>query len=161
MSTTFSKPFTYDDYASLPEGSGYELVGGQIIREPAPGTAHQRVVRRLAVALTQFVTAGNLGEVLFSPIDVYFTETETYQPDIVFVSSHRLNIIGEKRLEGPPDVVMEVLSPSTGYYDLTHKKNVYERAGVKEYWIVTRLREQWTCSSWLHRICENKPRPRL
>ena len=73
---------------------------------------------------------------LYSPIDVYFSETETYQPDLVFIIKERLNIIGEQKIEGAPDVIMEILSPATAYYDLKAKMHVYEKSGVKEYWVV-------------------------
>jgi len=61
--------------------------------------------------------------------------TGSVQPDIIFVSKERLSIIGDKNVEGAPDLVVEVLSPSTAYYDLKHKKTVYAASGVKEYWI--------------------------
>lgn len=77
-----------------------------------------------------------MGEIIYAPIDVYFSETDTYQPDIIFISKDRLNIIGEKKIEGPPDLIIEILSPATAYYDLRIKKDTYEQNGVKEYWIV-------------------------
>lgn len=58
-----------------------------------------------------------------------------YQPDIIFISNERKNIVGEK-VKGAPDLIVEVLSPSNAFYDLTHKKNIYEDTGVKEFWVV-------------------------
>ena len=84
---------------------------------PAPNIYHQRISKRLERELLKLEEKG-LGEVLYSPIDVYFSETETYQPDILFIAKERLNIIGEQRIEGAPDLIMEILSPSTAYYDL-------------------------------------------
>jgi Uma2 family endonuclease len=78
----------------------------------------------------------DLGIVLNVPIDVYFEETETYQPDIIFVSRERLDIIEKERVKGAPDLVVEILSPATAYYDLRKKFKTYERHGVREYWIV-------------------------
>ena len=69
-------------------------------------------------------------------IDVYFEETETYQPDIIFISKDRLHIIERERIKGAPDLVIEILSPATAYYDLRKKFKIYEKHGVKEYWIV-------------------------
>jgi Uma2 family endonuclease len=77
-----------------------------------------------------------LGEVFYAPIDVCFSDIDTYQPDIIFISKKRSYIIGPKNIEGAPDLVIEILSPSTERYDLKDKKNVYEQKGVKEYWIV-------------------------
>ncbi len=127
---------TYADYAALPERAPCQLIDGELIMSPAPTPFHQLITHRLSVQFTLFVEENKLGVVLNSPIDVYLSEHETYQPDIVFVAKERFSIIGEKKIEGAPDLVVEVLSPSTGYYDLVHKKSVYEESGVKEYWII-------------------------
>ena len=128
--------YTYQDYAKLPEGKPYQLINGELIMTPAPTTVHQRVSRRILRILDEFIVTNKLGEVFYSPIDVYFSETETYQPDIIFISGDRLSIIGEEKIEGPPDLIVEILSPTTAYYDLRHKKRIYEQYDVKEYWIV-------------------------
>ena len=70
-----------------------------------------------------------------APFDVKLSETETYQPNVVFVSAARRALLTDTGAEGAPDLVMEVLSPSTGYYDLTYKKRVYAASGVREYWL--------------------------
>lgn len=129
--------YTYKDYLLLPEGAPYQLIGGELVMTPSPSPYHQRVSKRLEFLLYEFVEKKrDMGEVFYSPIDVYLEETEVYQPDIIFISKERLNIIGEKRIEGAPDIVIEILSPTTAYYDLRHKKTMYARHGVKEYWIV-------------------------
>lgn len=69
-------------------------------------------------------------------------ETNVFQPDILFISTENAKIITQKNVTGPPDLVIEILSPSTGYYDLTEKKDVYAEFGVKEYWIVD-PKKQW------------------
>ena len=102
---------------------------------PATNTYHQRISKKLEWYLLKLEEKG-LGEVLYSPIDVNFSETETYQPDLVFIIKERLNIIGEQKIEGAPDLIMEILSPATAYYDLKVKMHVYEKSGVKEYWVV-------------------------
>lgn len=130
------KTFTYADYEKLPEGAPYQLIGGELIMTPSPVPYHQIVSRNIGHELLKFVRERNLGEILYAPIDVFLSDTETYQPDIIFISRERLNIIGEKKIESAPDLVIEILSPATAYYDLRHKKNVYEKSGVKEYWIV-------------------------
>ncbi len=78
----------------------------------------------------------SVGEVLYAPVDVVINETNVFQPDILFVSNENSKIITQKNVTGPPDLVIEILSPSTGYYDLTEKKEIYAEFGVKEYWIV-------------------------
>jgi Uma2 family endonuclease len=136
MPSVATKKHTYDDYARLPEGSSYQLIDGDLIMTPAPNIAHQTVAIRLGSELHLFVSHQALGKVLTAPTDVYFSETNTFQPDILFIAKGRLDIIKESRIEGAPDLVIEILSPTTGYYDLIHKKNIYESSGVKEYWLV-------------------------
>jgi Uma2 family endonuclease len=130
------KQYTYEDYEKLPEGAPYQLIGGELIMTPSPVPYHQIISRRIEFELIKFVEERKLGEVIDAPMDVYLSETETYQPDIIFISNERLNIIGDKKIEAAPDLVIEILSESTAYYDLKHKKRVYEKTGVKEYWIV-------------------------
>lgn len=103
---------------------------------PAPTFIHQNVVWELGTALRQFVKAHKLGIVVGSPVDVYFNEVQAYQPDLIFISNERADIITGMNVQGAPDLVAEVLSPATGYYDLTKKRRVYEQAGVREYWLV-------------------------
>lgn len=127
---------TYEDYRKLPEGAPYQLIGGELVLTPAPGTYHQIVSMRLGLQMGNYVTASRSGIILFAPIDVYLGEKETYQPDIIFIGSSRMGIIEPERVNGGPDLVVEILSPSTAYYDLRQKFKVYERSGVREYWIV-------------------------
>src|SRR3989337_1269616 len=128
--------YTYADYEKLPEGAPYQLIGGNLIKEPAPVPYHQILSKRIELELATFVEKNGLGEVLYAPADVYFSETEVYQPDIMFISRDRMNIIGEKNIEAAPDLIIEILSPSSAYYDLRHKMRVYETSGVKVYWVV-------------------------
>jgi Uma2 family endonuclease len=130
------KTYTYKDYEQLPEGAPYQLIGGELIMTPSPVPYHQKISGKIFFELKRFVDENNVGEVYVAPLDVYFSDTDIYQPDIIFISKDRLNIIGEKKIEDPPDIVIEILSPQTAYYDLRIKKDTYEHAGVKEYWIV-------------------------
>jgi Uma2 family endonuclease len=137
MSTLQAVPkHTYDDLARLPEGTLCQLINGHLIMAAAPIPYHQKFVMRIAIALEQFAEEHDAGEVFVSPIDVYFEKHEVYQPDIVFIAKERLSVIGEKKIEAAPDLVVEVLSESNAYYDLRHKKHIYEQFGVGEYWIV-------------------------
>ncbi len=127
---------TYEDYAALEEGAPYQLIDGELVMSPSPTYLHQSVVWELGTSMRNFVQKRDLGSVVGAPIDVYFSDTETFQPDLVFISNERRARITEVRINGAPDLVVEVLSPSTAYYDLTKKQRVYEAHGVREYWIV-------------------------
>ena len=131
------KTYTYKDYAKLPEGAPYQLIGGQLIMTPSPTTYHQKISKRLGFLIYEYAEVKNkLGEVYVAPLDVYLEEEETYQPDIIFIAQERLPIIKKEKVEVAPDLVVEILSPSTAYYDLKHKKTIYGKHGVREYWIV-------------------------
>lgn len=128
--------YTYADYALLPEGAPYQLIGGKLIMTPAPATYHQIISMRLGSRLANFVTEKDIGLVLFAPVDVYFEEKECYQPDIIFITKERFSLIEPAKINGAPDLVIEILSPSTAYYDMKKKARTYARYGVKEYWLV-------------------------
>lgn len=129
--------YTYEDYASLPEGAPYQLIGGQLIMTPSPMPYHQEVLRKLGFKILFFMEqTGKQGHLYYAPLDVYFSDSEVYQPDILYIQKEREGIIGETKVEGSPDVIMEILSPSTAYYDLRNKFKTYEKYGVSEYWIV-------------------------
>ena len=103
---------------------------------PALDTYHQVISIRLVESILKFNAQRHAGMVLYAPVDVCLEATETYQPDIIFITRDRLHIIEPARVNGAPDLVVEILSPSTAYYDLREKFKVYARCGVKEYWIV-------------------------
>ncbi|MEW5720939.1 MAG: Uma2 family endonuclease [Chloroflexota bacterium] len=130
--------WTYDDWARLPDdGTRYEVIDGELFMTPPPATPHQFSIANLFSEMTNFVRARRLGWVLSSPIGVRLpTQPVPLEPDIVFISTARKSIIEEKYIEGVPDLVVEVLSPSNWIYDRKEKFNVYKIAGVPEYWIV-------------------------
>ncbi len=128
--------YTYEDYCRLPEGSPYELIGGKFVRTPSPGKRHQTVLIRLLKKFYDYAEEKDAGEVLCAPRDVCLAPTEVYQPDILFVAKANLVISAEDKVNGAPDIIAEILSPSSAYYDLRKKFKVYERYGVKEYWVV-------------------------
>jgi Uma2 family endonuclease len=127
--------FTYADYLLLPEEKRYELIDGDLFLTPAPTTGHQKISRNLGFLLHEFVQNGRLGEVLLAPCDVVLSEINVVQPDVLFVSSERLSIIGDKNVAGPPNLVVEVLSPGTEERERTLKTKLYARFGVRELWI--------------------------
>lgn len=130
------KRYTYEDYLKTPDDKRYELIEGELLMTPSPVPRHQRISRELEFCLVQFVKANDLGEVFDAPCDVYLDDKNVVQPDILFISKERKNIIGEKNIQGAPDLVIEIISENTAYRDLIQKKKIYARFGVKEYWIV-------------------------
>ncbi|HET6567708.1 MAG TPA: Uma2 family endonuclease [Rhodothermales bacterium] len=136
MPATLEARHTIADYEALPEGAPYQLIDGELVMSPAPTPNHQDISSELFAALRAFVIENGLGKVYYAPLDVYLSEDDIFQPDILFISRDRLGIITDKNIQGAPDLVVEILSLSTSYYDLTAKKRAYEAAGVKEYWIV-------------------------
>jgi Uma2 family endonuclease len=136
MIGTTRKALTYAEYEKLPEGTRAQLIDGELVMSPSPTPYHQTILGRINVVFREYIEARNLGVVFFAPLDVYLGETEVYQPDLLYISNERLGIIGETKIEGAPDLVVEILSPTTAYYDLKHKKEIYASTGVKEYWIV-------------------------
>ncbi len=128
---------TYADYAAIPNnGRRYELHEGELSVTPAPGTRHQRVVGELFILLSQHVRARGMGQVFVSPIDCILSDTTVVQPDLVYVEQSRLDAISERGIEGPPTLVVEVLSPSTILIDRSVKGQLYARHRVPYYWIV-------------------------
>lgn len=135
-------PLTYEDYLYLPEdGKRHELIDGEHFVTPASIPKHQLVIVNLVTALHRFVTEQALGRVYTAPIDVVLSETDVVQPDVLFVAADRLSIIGEKFLDAAPDLVVEVLSDSTRRTDEITKRRLYERFGVREYWLIDPLLE--------------------
>ena len=128
--------YTYDDYTQLPEGAPYELIRGELVMAPSPTPFHQIIQSNLHFALARFVRTERLGQVLTAPMDVRLSEEDTVQPDLIFIAAERSHIIGEQAIDGAPDLIVEILSPSTAYRDLTTKKRLYEEHGVREYWVV-------------------------
>jgi len=128
---------TYRDYAALPDdGKRYELHDGALSVTPAPAPRHQQVSRNLFRVLDAHVTANDLGEILYSPIDVILSDVTVVQPDIVWLAADRLDRISRRGIEGAPTLVVEILSPSTVSIDRVIKRRLYARHGVPWLWLV-------------------------
>lgn len=129
--------WTYDEMlAELPEtNQPVELWNGEIIMSPAPHPDHQTIVLNFAATLREFVVAGRLGKIFMSPVDVVLTPHRVVQPDVLFIETARLNIVGS-HIGGAPELVMEVISAGSWQRDRIQKKALYEQAGVAEYWII-------------------------
>ena len=128
---------TYDDYCLLPnDGKRYEIIDGELFVTPSPRFGHQIIVTRLTRYLSAFVEDHGLGLVFVSPFDVVFSQFDVVEPDVLYVSKARASVLTEKNVQGAPDLVIEVLSPTTANTDRTTKLKLYARFGVAEYWIV-------------------------
>lgn len=120
-------PIMEEERFEIVEGIRYDL-------QPAPVVNHQRVLGTLYLMVHQTCHAN--GVILFAPLDVFLDEDNQFQPDLVFILHEHAAIITEKRIEGAPDLVAEILSPSTSQNDKIRKKRQYERFGVQEYWVI-------------------------
>lgn len=136
---------TYDDLLRLPDdGLRHEIIDGEHYVTPAPVTKHQRISRELLYLLVQFLKEHPLGEVFDAPFDVVLSMFDVVEPDLVYLSNERASLLTEKNLQGPPDLVVEILSPGTSRRDLGIKRDLYERAGVLEYWTIDPDRDELT-----------------
>lgn len=131
------RPLTIEDLAEFPDdGMRREIVTGELVVTPAPTPAHQIIVGRLFRSIANFVEENQLGFVLPAPVEVRLSPHDVVEPDIVYVSNERKRLMLGKYIDGPPDLVVEVLSPSTRRMDLVRKRALYARSGIDEYWIV-------------------------
>ena len=139
------------DYAELlrvvPESNlPSELWDGEFTMSPAPSYYHQDIVARLTEILTAWASREKAGIVRFAPLDVVLSPRFCVQPDIIFISTARKNMV-RRQIQGAPDLVVEVLSESNWQHDKIEKKALYEQFGIQEYWIVdpdSRMVEIWT-----------------
>ena len=127
---------TYQDYADLEGDERHELLDGELILVASPNRDHQTVSLRLASRMLSFVDENDLGWVFDAPFDVLLTETDVVQPDVMFISREREHISTPANIKGAPDLVVEVLSPSSARRDWREKRELYASHGVREYWIV-------------------------
>jgi len=140
MSTSHPIRFTVEDYKSLTESSDqrYELIDGDLYMTPSPSLRHQTVLTNLLWLLESHVRASGSGRVLVAPLDVVLGQGEkrsVVQPDLLYISEARASLMTDDVI-GAPDLVIEILSPSTARRDAVLKKSLYARSGVREYWIV-------------------------
>jgi Uma2 family endonuclease len=125
------------DFMDLPDGPPYyELVEGELFMSPAPIYFHQGIAGNIVRILNVYLDKRPIGEVVFAPCGVFLTEINAYQPDVFYICNERLSIIVEHGIEGAPDLVVEILSPSTAKNDKGPKKKIYAAAGVQELWLI-------------------------
>lgn len=130
--------YTYEDYAATPDDERWELIDGVLYRmAPAPNTRHQRTLRNLVSAFVlHFSRFGQTGEMFFAPTDVILSDSTTVEPDMFFVAADREHLITLRGCEGPPNLVVEIISPSNPTRDLETKRELYARHGIPEYFIL-------------------------
>lgn len=142
--------YTYQDYLLLPEEPGYhfEILEGLLIKEPSPNVGHQRVSRRLQRILEDyFWEVDEEGEIFDAPLDVTFHDITVVQPDLFYVSGEQKQIVKETRIDGPPALVVEILSPSSGRRDRLQKLRIYQKVQVQHYWLVNPQDKTLECFS--------------
>ena len=130
---------TYDDFLLFPEGDGlrHEIIDGVHYVTAAPNLRHQDLIGRLFMALGNFLASHpGSGRVFLSPVDVIFTVHDIVEPDLVFVAADQLAIMTEQNIQGVPAILVEVMSKSSRRRDERIKKELFDRGGVREYWIV-------------------------
>ena len=141
MIATSAKLITYSEFRQMEFDDNdpylYELINGILMRKSAPKPRHQQISGNLNDALRSFVKKNNIGQIFYAPVDVFLTEYNVPQPDLVYVSKENEAIIDlDEGILGVPDLVVEIISPSSVRSDRVTKKDLYESFGVKEYWII-------------------------
>jgi Uma2 family endonuclease len=137
-----ARKLTYEDYVLIPDdGQRHEIIDGEHYVTAAPFIPHQDLVVELTIRLGSFVKAHRLGRLLVAPTDVLLSPHDIVQPDLLFVSKKRAEIVGLENLKGAPDLVIEILSKGTRRLDERIKLEAYERCGVREYWLFDRFRK--------------------
>lgn len=130
--------FTYDDFLLFPDdGKRHEIIDGVHYATPSPNTRHQELAGRLHLAIGNFLTdRPKLGRIFFAPFDVVFSYYDVVEPDLLFIAGDQQDILTDKNVQGAPALVIEILSPGTRKRDEKIKRALFERGGVREYWLV-------------------------
>jgi Uma2 family endonuclease len=137
MQNVLQKPRTIlEVWESLPEGTLCQLINNNIVISPSPTDKHQQISGDIFYEMKTIIKNKSLGQLRLAPYDVHFSKKNILQPDIVFIHKENDYLIESKGLFGSPDIVVEILSPSTSHLDLGEKRDIYEHYGVKEYFIV-------------------------
>jgi len=132
-----SARLTYEDLLRFPDdGLRHELIDGVHFVTASPVTRHQRILRRLTVSIENWLTGHPVGEIFFGPIDVVLSSVDVVVPDLIYVSWEKSQSLKDDGMFAAPDLVVEILSPSTRRRDEELKRRLYERTGVKEYWLI-------------------------
>jgi Uma2 family endonuclease len=137
MKPTASLKFTYDDFLNFPDdGKRHEIIDGEHYVTPSPNTKHQAVSANLMARLWIYLRDHPGGWVFAAPFDVIFSDVDIVEPDLIYISRDRAGVLTGQHVRGAPDLVVEILSPSTRKTDEITKRKRYERFGVVEYWVL-------------------------
>ena len=129
--------FTYEDLEQFPDDNKRrELIGGEVYVSPAPNSRHQLIVTDLSFLIGLYLREKPLGRVIVAPLDVIFSEYEVAEPDLIYLSKEKADRLSQQGIEGAPDWLTEVTSPSTVKRDFTIKRKLYQKYGVPLYWII-------------------------
>lgn len=140
--------YTYQDYQNIPEDPGYhhEILEGILIKEPSPNVKHQRILRRLYRILEDYFKKHDpKGEIFFAPLDVTFEDITVVQPDLLYVSGTQNKIIKDNRIDGAPNLIVEIVSSTSRRRDRLQKLQIYQKAEVEHYWLVSPEEETLEC----------------
>jgi Uma2 family endonuclease len=130
------KKVTLDDYMKMPIGAPYQYISGRLVDWPSRTVAHQIALMNFSAAISNYGdSTNNEGIFLIGPMETIFDDQNSFQPDFVYISVDRREIVKDY-VYGAPDLVLEVLWEKNAYYDLRPKKDIYEKYGVKEYIII-------------------------
>jgi Uma2 family endonuclease len=128
--------YTYADLLNTPDdGTRYEIIDGELIVSAAPVKRHQRMLYLLLLSFAAHIEPRRFGHLYFAPVDVMFSTSDVVEPDLIFIRRDRLHIYQDRIVYGPPDIVVEALSPTSRDRDLGRKRSLFEAEGVPEYWI--------------------------
>jgi len=147
---------TVEEYDQLPGGPPYyQLIDQELIMSPSPSRKHQRITFKTCKLLDDYAIAHNAGEANIAPLDVELPGGHILEPDVIYVSKEREEVLTEKRIVGAPDLVVEVLSPSNARLDRQRKRELYAASNVIELWIIDPDAERLE----IFRLGENPDRP--
>jgi len=137
-STRPAVKLTYDDFLLFPDdGQRHELIDGEHYVTPSPNLRHQRISGQLHLAIGLYLRAHPIGEVFYAPLDVVVSEFDVVEPDLLYVARERAaEVLIPQHVRGVPDLVVEIASKGTRKRDETIKRALYDRSGVREYWVV-------------------------
>ena len=129
---------TYDDFVLFPDdGKRHELIDGEHYVTPSPNLKHQKVSGNLHLLIASWLEENAVGQIFYAPFDVVFSKFDVVEPDLLYMSNERAaDVLTKANVQGAPELVIEIGSPSTRKRDETIKRRLYERAGVSEYWII-------------------------
>lgn len=133
-----ARRLTYEDFVRIPDdGKRHEIIDGVHYVTPSPVLRHQQLLGRLHGAMFAFLEQHpEIGQVLLSPLDTVFSPFDVVEPDLLFIAADQPEIVTEPNIQGAPALVIEILSPSTRARDKGVKRQLFDRGGVREYWLV-------------------------